>query len=46
MGIKSAPMFITDPEGYARMKAARERRADSIKKAHDRKTERVYGGTQ
>lgn len=45
-GIRPAPMFMTNPEGYKAMKAAQAKRADKLKARHDATHERNYGGTQ
>jgi hypothetical protein len=45
-GVKAAPMFLTDPEGYAAMKRKQGARADKLKARHDATHERTYGGTQ
>lgn len=45
-GMKAAPMFLTDPQGYAVMKRKQAAKADKLKARHDAAHERNYGGTQ
>lgn len=46
LGAKAAPMYLTDPEGYAAMQAKLKKNADKLKARHDATHERTYGGTQ
>jgi len=46
LGIRPAPQYGEDPEGYARGMSAIEKKRWLLKQEHDRATQRKYGGPQ
>jgi hypothetical protein len=46
MGVRPAPSYLQDPEGYERGMASIHRRAQKTKERHDRRQQQQYGGSR